>query len=83
MITDTIVNNRDVYENLANRGHRYHSGSDDDSDLESDNEENSEEGETDIDVTPKIKKRGLLQSHMLLCPVPGSQSTIWWRRQLG
>ena len=84
MITNRIVNDRDVYENLANRGDGYHSGSDDDSDLESDDEGDAEEGETDLDVTPKRKKkRGLLQSHLLLYPLPRSQSTIWWRRQLG
>ena len=54
-ITNTIVNDRGVYENLANRGDGYHYGSDDDSDPELDDKGGAEEGETDIDVTPKRK----------------------------
>ena len=56
MITNTIVNDRGVCDNLANRGDGYHSGSDDDSDLESDDKGDAEEGHTDIGVTSKREK---------------------------
>ena len=72
MITNTIVNDRDVYENLANRGDGYHSGSDDDSGLESDDEGGAEEGGTDIDVTPKRKKARVVTKS----PAPISPPTL-------